>query len=72
MDGVEYFNSNTIHCQHCSSRKLKNGKTNYFHSCVTPVIVSPQSSLVIPLAPEFVVPQDGHEKQDCENAAAKR
>ena len=72
MDGVEYFNSNTIHCQHCSSRKLKNGKTNYFHSCVTPVIVSPQSSLVIPLAPEFVIPQDGHEKQDCENAAAKR
>ena len=72
MDGVEYFDSNTIHCQHCSSRKLKNGKTNYFHSCVTPVIVSPQSSLVIPLAAEFVIPQDGHEKQDCENAGAKR
>jgi hypothetical protein len=22
--------------------------------------------------PEFIVPQDGHEKQDCERAAAKR
>ena len=22
--------------------------------------------------PEFITPQDGHEKQDCENAAAKR
>jgi hypothetical protein len=27
---------------------------------------------VIPLEPAFVTPQDGHEKQDCENAAAKR
>jgi hypothetical protein len=27
---------------------------------------------VIPLEPEFITPQDGHEKQDCENAAAKR
>jgi CRISPR/Cas system-associated endonuclease Cas1 len=26
---------------------------------------------VIPLVPEFVVPQDGHDKQDCENAIAK-
>jgi len=35
-------------------------------------ITLPQSSLVILLAPEFVIPQDSHEKQDCENAAAKR
>ncbi len=27
---------------------------------------------MIPLVPEFIVPQDGHDKQDCENAAAKR
>jgi hypothetical protein len=27
---------------------------------------------VIALEPEFIVPQDGHEKQDCEQAAAKR
>jgi hypothetical protein len=27
---------------------------------------------VIPLVPEFIVPQDGHHKQDCETAAAKR
>ena len=39
---------------------------------VTPVIVCPAQSQVIPLVPEFVVPQDGHDKQDCENAAAKR
>jgi len=27
---------------------------------------------VIALEPEFIVPQDGHDKQDCEQAAAKR
>jgi len=39
---------------------------------VTPVIVAPDNSQVIPLVPEFIVPQDGYNKQDCENAAAKR
>jgi hypothetical protein len=36
------------------------------------VIVSPGRSAVVPLVPEFIVPQDGHDKQDCEIAAAKR
>jgi len=72
MDGTEYFRSNKIHCPHCSSRKLRNGTTEYFHAVVTPVIVCPTMTQVLPLAPEFVQPQDGHDKQDCENAAAKR
>jgi hypothetical protein len=25
---------------------------------------------VVPLEPEFIVPQDGHDKQDCESRAA--
>lgn len=72
MDGTEYFSSSQIHCPQCSRRKLKSGEIRYFHSVVTPVIVSPNRTEVIPLVPEFVVPQDGHDKQDCENAAAKR
>jgi hypothetical protein len=32
----------------------------------------PGHDKVIPLEPEFITPQDGAEKQDCENAAAKR
>lgn len=72
LDGTEYFSSNQIHCQHCSSRTFRNGTTQYFHTVVTPVIVCPGNSKVIPLIPEFVVPQDGHNKQDCENDAAKR
>jgi hypothetical protein len=72
MDGTEYFSSGQIHCPHCSTRQLKSGEMRYFHSVVTPVLVCPGQSQVIPLVPEFVVPQDGHDKQDCENAAAKR
>ena len=49
-----------------------NGSITYSHSVVTPVIVAPGNPRVLPLEPEFVTPQDGHKKQDCENAAAKR
>lgn len=72
LDGTEYFSSGQIHCPHCSFRKLKSGETHYFHSVITPVIVSPNQPHVIPLIPEFIVPQDGHDKQDCETTAAKR
>ena len=72
MDGTDYFSSSQIHCPHCSTRTLKSGETHYFHSVFTPVIVAPGQAQVIPLVPEFVVPQDGRDKQDCENAAAKR
>ena len=72
LDGTEYFGSSKIHCPHCSSRRLKNGTEYYFHGAVTPVIVCPERRQVIPLPPEFIGPQDGHDKQDCENAAAKR
>jgi hypothetical protein len=72
MDGTEYFRSSQIHCASCSTRTLKPGETHYFHSVVTPVIVCPGQSQVIPWVPEFIVPQEGHDKQDCETAAAKR
>lgn len=72
LDGTEYFSSDKIHCPNCSSRTFKNGRTQYFHAVLTPVIVCPGQSKVIPLIPEFIAPQDGHQKQDCENAAAKR
>ena len=72
IDGTEYFSSGQIHCSNCSTRMLKSGETHYFHSVITPVIVCPGQAHVIPLVPQFIVPQDGHDKQDCENAAAKR
>lgn len=72
IDGTEYFSSNQIHCSNCSKRTLKSGETHYFHSVITPVMVCPGQVHVIPLVPQFIVPQDGHDKQDYENAAAKR
>jgi hypothetical protein len=72
IDGTEYFSSKNIHCENYHHRELINGKINYFHSVLTPVIVQPGNEYVITLEPEFIIPQDGHEKQDCEIQAAKR
>lgn len=72
LDGTEYHSSNKIHCANCSVTEHKNGQTRYSHTAITPVIVAPGCKRVIPLEPEFITPQDGHKKQDCETAAAKR
>lgn len=72
LDSTEYFSSKTIHCQQCSHCQHRNGSVTYFHRAILPVIVSPHQSAVISLAPEFIAPQDGHNKQDCESVAAKR
>jgi hypothetical protein len=72
LDGVEYFHSTKIHCDGCSKQTFPSGVTHYSHKAITPAIISPQQSTVIPLTPEFMMPQDGHDKQDCELAAAIR
>ena len=72
MDGTEYFSSQKIYCEQCSQRELRNGKINHFHSVLTPVIVQAGNEHVIALEPEFITPQDGNEKQDCEIEAGKR
>jgi hypothetical protein len=71
LDGVQYFSSEEISCPNCSHR-TKEEETTYFHTVITPVIAAPNNPRVIALEPEFIVPQDGHKKQDCERAAAKR
>jgi hypothetical protein len=72
LDGTQYYSSQKIKCECCSSRQHANGKVTYYHSAILPVIVAPGQSQVISLAPELITPQDGHEKQDCEVEAAKR
>lgn len=71
LDGTTYFSSSTIHCPHCS-RKEKEDTIFYSHSMLTPTLVAPGVNKVISLPPEFIIPQDGDEKQDCELKAAKR
>lgn len=72
LDGTQYFSSQKIHCNQCSQQELNNGETLYSHKVVTAVVVHPDVPHVIPLEPEFIQPQDGHNKQDCEIAASKR
>jgi hypothetical protein len=72
LDGTEYFGSQTIHCPQCSRRARSGGKTEYFHAMLGASLVAPGHQQVVPLPPEFIVPQDGAEKQDCENRAAHR
>jgi hypothetical protein len=72
LDGTQYYSSTQIHCPHCSSRTHKNGTVTYGHTAILPVIVAPGKTEVIALAPVFIKPQDGAQKQDCEVNAAKR
>ena len=72
LDGTGFFYSEAIHCPCCTVAHHRDGRISYTHSALMPAIVKPGCSQVIPLEPEFIVPQDGHAKQDCETAAAKR
>ena len=72
LDGTWYFSSDKVHCENCSHIKHKTGQITYYHSAITPVIVGPDKPYAIPLRPEFIVPQDGDTKQDCEIKAGKR
>jgi hypothetical protein len=72
LDGTEYFCSQKIGCPHCQTRKRSNGKIESYHSMLCATVVAPGHSKVVPLAPEFIVKQDGAEKQDCERNAVKR
>ena len=72
FDGTDTFSSTNISCPCCTNFKQKNGNILHRHIAVTPVIVAPKHSKVISLPPQFVQPQDGHDKQDCELAASLR
>jgi hypothetical protein len=71
-DGTEYFCSRKLGCRHCLTRKRANGKTESYHCLLAATVVAPGHTKVVPLMPEFIAPQDGAQKQDCERNAAKR
>jgi len=72
LDGTQHFCSRKIKCRQCSTRRRSHGGTEYFHTFLGATLVAPGHKQVLPLPPEFVVPRDGAEKQDCERSAAKR
>jgi hypothetical protein len=72
LDGTYSFSSPTMHCPNCRTRRTAKGPILSYHSAITPVIVCPGRSEVIALPPAYLMPQDGHAKQDGERAAGNR
>lgn len=76
LDGSEFHNSRKVHCKQCQWRVKNKGQkdqyTEYYHSVLAAVLVGPGHPYAVPLRPEFISPQDGDKKQDCETKAAYR
>jgi len=51
---------------------VQNEQPIYSHQVLLAVLCAPEQEHVVCLEPEFIVPQDGEEKQDCEQQAMKR
>jgi hypothetical protein len=71
LDGTQYFSSQKVHCDNCRVT-VREEETYYSHQVLLAVLCDAQQSQVVCLEPEFITPQDGHDKQDCEQQALKR
>ena len=72
LDGTGYFSSAKIHCASCLVKKHRGGGVTYSHQLLGATLVHPDLKEVIPLAPEPIIQQDGHTKNDCERNATRR
>ena len=71
VDGSQYHESHKISCAKCNTR-VKDDKIDYYHVILAPAIVQANQKEILPIEPEFLEPQDGHDKQDSELAAFYR
>jgi hypothetical protein len=71
LDGSQHFSSKKVHCPNCKVT-VRDEQPHYSHEVLLAVVNAPEQEAVICLEPEFITPQDGHEKQDCEQQAIKR
>ena len=71
LDGSQYHASQKVHCENCRVQ-VQGDRAYYSHLVMAAVVCAPGQEHVICLQPEFITPQDGHEKQDCEQQAIKR
>lgn len=72
MDGTQYFNSHTIHCENCDVKHHKDGRIDYYHQSMVITLVHPDSKIVLPMGIEEIAKTDGFTKNDCELNAGKR
>lgn len=72
IDATQYYTSEETSCSECLTQKKRNGKIEYSHKALQPIICHPNSKEILPMMPEPIKNDDGTEKQDCEINAAKR
>ena len=72
LDGTTYFSSRKIHCDSCLEKHHRGGGITYSHQLLGATLVHPDLKEVIPLAPEPIINEDGHTKNDCERNATRR
>jgi hypothetical protein len=72
LDGTTYFSSTKVHCPSCLEKHHRGGGITYSHQLLGATLVHPDHKEVIPLAPEPIINQDGHTKNDCERNATRR
>ena len=56
----------------CLEKQHRGGGITYSHQLLGATLVHPDLKEVIPLAPEPIIQQDGHTKNDCERNATRR
>ncbi len=71
LDGTQDFSSQRVHCHDCRVT-VRDGEKHYVHQVLLAVLCAADQPHVVCLEPEFTAPQDGHEKQDCEQQAIER
>jgi hypothetical protein len=72
LDGTTYFSSTKVHCASCLEKHHRGGGVTYSHQLLGATLVHPDLKEVMPLAPEPIINQDGHTKNDCERNASRR
>ena len=72
LDGTTYFSSSKVHCPSCLEKHHRGGGVTYSHQVLGATLVHPDRKEVIPLAPEPIINEDGHTKNDCERNATRR
>ena len=72
LDGTTYYSSTKVHCPSCLQKHHRGGGVTYSHQLLGATLVHPDLKEVIPLAPEPIINQDGHTKNDCERNATRR
>ncbi len=71
LGGSQYFSSEKVHCPNCRVT-VREEQPYYSHGMLLAGVGAPEQEAVICVEPEFITPQDGHAKQDCEQQAIKR